>query len=334
MDISYNSVEFKINTFCSRTIPFECSEKGIEFNYQYHIYIEPSNPQDYDWFYDVLVILREFFTFIIGKGAYTLDIRGFYSNNSDEKCNLKNEISIFIPVVIPKTLYSDSHYITTRYNDIKDKIQDVMKYWFFNYDKIKIITSTYRKILTHEGESVRNIFMQVVQNLEHFHGVIFPNESKYLTKSKWEEFIDWLSENLPNDLFVTDDREVEKSRDIIIQRISSLNKLSLRSRLEQIFNSVSRVELMPLINNPSDSKKAIENLIKKIQDNRNYYTHYDKKLKRNQISRKDLEEVTSICWSVLTYILAKKIGFNDKYSGEMAYNSKMAMFLISRQVDL
>jgi len=387
IDISYKSIEFKVYTFCSRTIPFGCSEKGIEFNYQYHLYIEPKNPQGYDWFYDVLVILREFFTFIIGKGAYTLDIKGFFSKNLDEQGKFENEISIFIPVAIPKTLNTDSHYLTTRYNDIKDSIQDVMKYWFSNYDKISVITSTYRKILTLEGESVRNIFMQVVQNLEHFHGVIFPNESRYLPKKKWRRVRDWLSEKLPNDLFVDDDCEGEHShfltnlalgriwhkflvfllspspdsikkraygflnscsvrnrecthrennqiRDIIIQRISSLNKLSLRSRLEQIFNSVSRVELMPLMNNPNDSKKAIEDLLRKIEDTRNYYTHYDKKLARKQISKEELEEITSICWSVLTYVLSKRIGFNDKYSGNMAYNSKMAMFLINRQVDL
>ena len=336
VDVVYKSVELEISSSCNKSIPFGCSKKGIEFYYQYIIHIKPKNPQSYDWYHEVLVILREFFTFIIGRGAYSLDIKATSVDNVDEKEKINNNISIYLPVAVPKTLNSDSHYIATQYDDIKDIVPEILSNWFDNYDELKVVASTYCRIITHEGESVKNIFMQVVQNLEHFHGIIFPkNESRYLPKSTWRQFRGWLAENIPNHFFTTtdDDKNVKK-RDIIIQRIASLNKLSFRSRLEQIFNSVNGVELMPLLNNPADPPKAIDSLLKTIENTRNYYTHFDRSLKKKQVTQNELVEITYSCWAVLTYILAKKIGFNDENSGDMAYKSKFAMFLISRQTDL
>ena len=333
--VVYETVELEVSLSCNKTSPWGCSGRGVEFYFQYVVHIKPKTSQSYDWFHEVLVILREFFTFIIGRGAYSLDIKANFEDNIGEKEGINNRMSIYLPVTIPKVLNADTQYLATQYSDIKDKIPEVLTSWFDNYDEIKIITSTYCRIITQEGESVKNIFMQVVQNLEHFHGIIFSkSESRYLPKTAWRKFREWLLENIPEHFFTSDDDEKENNREIIIQRIASLNKLSFRSRLEQIFNSVNGVELMPLLNNPDDPPKAIDSLLKNIENTRNYYTHFNRKLKKKQVSEEELVEITYSCWAVLTYALAKKIGFDDKSSGDMAYNSKFSMFSISRQTNL
>ncbi|MDY6894378.1 MAG: hypothetical protein SVO01_03020 [Thermotogota bacterium] len=152
-------------------------------------------------------------------------------------------------------------------------------------------------------------------------------------------FVSWFQNNTPEpdkaDLDCAIPLEKLKSlREITLNQMTSLNSLTLRSRLENLFDGVQGGCLWPAIDNPNKPRQRIKEIIKEIEDTRNYLTHYRQKLKSKRAVDRDLERNTALLWGLLTYWMGKMLKLPETVLSDIAFQSTRAMFLIGKRTKL
>jgi hypothetical protein len=103
------------------------------------------------------------------------------------------------------------------------------------------------------------------------------------------------------------------------------------SRLKKLINEIPGPELMPLLNNPDDREKGIDEFIRKIDKTRNFLVHHEKKYAKEALRDHNLQSAISSCWAILTYWLARNLGFSERMAGDIAYKEHYAIFFVGRK---
>jgi hypothetical protein len=329
---------FTVKLFCGRTIPSHATRDGVCWTYFYKLYLEPTHPQPLLWYLKVISHLRGCFIFLIGAGVYTLDLDAALPERQTENGREgypEQRVKIYLVVDVPSVVQVDPAHFSTRYQRLKDQFPSLVMQWFEQRDELLAVTRAYSETLINDGSYEETIFLRVVQTLEHFHGLLFASET-YFTKAGWVNFLDWLRDKFPDS--IREDTAMPEGfasiRDLVIQRISALNKLSFRSKLNQLFRQAPGHALMPVMGNPADLDAAISGFLRSVEVTRNYLTHYDPTQEKHALTGEKLQEAISFCWAVLTLWLANKLGLDDATSRSMAINSKRAMFLVSLRTGL
>ena len=202
--------------------------------------------------------------------------------------------------------------------------------WFKQENQLNIVMRAYAETLLNDGAYEESVFLGVVQVLEHFHTILFPDKATYLKRHVWKAFIAMLREFVPSALIeagaLESEGSLEKAR-LLVNRVGSLNQLSLQTKLENLLRMMNPGYLMPLLNNPDDSEVAIKEFTRRVATTRHFLTHYSKKQAQQAFSDTDLRRAVSSCWAVLTYWLARRLGIDDERAGKMALNAWHVMFL-------
>lgn len=285
-------------------------------------------------------VLRECLIYLIGTGIYTLEIKGV--ENSKEKSGSKSELKqymMYFGIDVPSYIRTDYSLYCTRYDKFKDHFTGFIERWFENRSKLDVVINTYKEILLNDGAYEETVFLQIVQTLEHLHGIVFDKANKYCSKSEWKAFVSWFQNNTPEPGKVGLDSDISPEklkslREITLNRINSLNSLTLRSRLENLFDGVKGGCLWPAIGNPNEPRQRIKEIIIEIEDTRNYLTHYRQKLKGKRAVNRDLERNTALLWGLLTYWMGKKLKLPETVLSEITSQSTRAMFLIGKKTKL
>lgn len=354
---------FTLGTFCQRESPLRSVRGELSFKSRYVYVATPTVAMPISWFLALASSVRELMMLMTGCGVYTLEITALLRQVCDPSDDgesapassdttrsaeaMPASFQIFLPVVVPLLVQLDIHCFSSRFEDVSDEFQEAVRGWFTNLEILRTAATGFAELLQNDGASEEAVFLRLVQNLEHLHGVLFEERSRYLSKPAWRTFRSWLEEHvpcpLPGEVNPENKNEPEGEdasqrgglRQLILNRISSLNKISFRSRLEDLFRGIPVRWLYPILNNPHpDVTDPVDELIRAIEQTRNYLTHYDERLKNKALSGTELEKVAAQCWSVLTYWLTHRIGLSSDIAGRMALNSKRAMFLVAHKTRL
>ena len=338
--LSFGAQAFTLKTFCGRTIPTHASREGACWKYFYKLLLVPDCPQPLRWYLDALSHLRECFIFLVGSGVYTLELEATLPREQTDAPSEEPHprfVKIYLAVDVPSVVQIEPHYFSTRYRRLKDQIAGLLTEWFKRREELLAVIRSYSEILINDGSYEEAIFLRVVQTLEHFHGLLFPEETRYFSKEAWKSFLLWLREQFPESLrndVLGKPEDFTGLWELIVQRISALNKLSFRSRLDQLFRQVPGRELMSIMENPSKLDDAISSFLRSVEATRNYLTHYTQKQAKGALSGDELQEAICRCWAVLTFWLARSLGLGDEASGGIARAAKRAMFLVSQRSGL
>ena len=352
IETSFESESFCLSSFCQRQIPFGSKRGKLEFSSRYILIAEPKTDQSLSLFLSLASSLRSYLMLLIGCGVYTLELEGMLANTTDANVEISSEpdkappaiVQIYLPVCVPTVVQGDTNCFASSYNEMSKEFTTGTNGWFKHKEILETATRAYTELLQYDGASEESVFLRVVQTLEHLHGVIFSDNSKYVPKPKWKKFQAWLAENVPNPLarlWHEDDAESKDAvdhgqlRKIVLDRIGSLNQLSFRSRLEMLFRKIPRRYLMPILDNPSSKfDEELDEFLRAVEATRNYLTHYTSRQKKTALKKEDMEEATARCWAVLSYWIATYIGFSEEISGTMALKAKRAMFLVANKTEL
>jgi ApeA N-terminal domain 1 len=323
-NVTIRDVRATLKVFCAREIPMAATNAGVTWSYRYEIVIEPAEAQELHWFYEVARSLRRCFIFLVGTGVFTLDFKGYLvaDTEADER-----EIVPYFPVVIPIVTRLDPFYFTCHHRDIRSQFPSVLAAWFRREEELRVVTEGYAEALLLDGASPVSVFRHVVQLLEHFHGILWPESAVYVERSAWKGFLKWLKEHCAEAL-----PEVNSEiKGIIRSRIRGVNNLSFRSRIEELFRKVPLAQLMPLIDNPRDVDSFLERFLPRLEATRNYFTHFSTTQGETAWRKKgELEKAVLQCWAVMTFWLAKALDIDDQMAGAMADKANEAMFLVDR----
>jgi hypothetical protein len=232
--------------------------------------------------------------------------------------------------MIPVATRLEAKYFSCYHRDIRNQCPAMLNTWFRREDELRVVTEGYAEALLLDGASRESLFKQAVQLLEHFHGVVCQDADRYVDKSAWRRFVEWLGEHIAECLPEAN----EDTRHVIIRRIENLNSLSFRSRIEQLFRRLPLVKLMPLIGNPRDLDSFLGQFLPRLEATRHYLTHFDADQAKKAFPKEGLEEAVLQCWAVLTFWLANALGIDEQRAGSMAHKARGAMFLVDRGAPL
>ncbi len=335
--VDVDQMPTRIFSFCARSIPIVATREGAKWTYAYRIHIQPQEPKALDWFLEIAESLRKFFIFLIGSGVYTLECTGLIGPSGGEVGDRPQILPIYIPVGMPAVVRQELKYFSTRHEAVRSVLPGIIRSWFLNRDKISVVVGAYAESLLTDGASRESIFLRTVQTLEHFHGILWPDEARYVPKTIWRRFLGWLRDNFPTSLSQVSPEDSERLnaiRGIVVSRISWLNDLSFRSRIERIFHEIPGRELMPILGNPPDLNFYLEGFMLRLEATRHYFTHFSEEQCSAAFARDELEGVTLQCWAALTFWLAHYLGFSDETAGDMALQASKAMFLVDHGMGL
>lgn len=327
-DFEFKGEKAHLESFCGRSILSEVYPDGRNWQYSHYLVIRPESRQSLDWLLDVASSVRDIFVFLIGSGVYTLDVVGLSDRSEDGQARV---FHVNLPVVVPRVVRYDSDYFLTRHRDCREEIQNLVKEWFRHLDNLNVVIGTYRELLCSDGASHTTILFRTVQTLEHFYGLLWSDDSRYVKKATFNRFIGWLREHFPSELEHVppeEMRSLEANKEVIMPRIGGLNDISLRSKLERLFKEIPAGILMPILGNPRDLNEYVSCFLKRLEASRHYLTHFSEQQKSQAFSVDEIQDAALICWAVLTYWMSRKLGLDCARAGCIALKAKNAMFLV------
>jgi hypothetical protein len=263
--------------------------------------------------------------------VYTLDLVGISGAVED---NNIQRFEVDRPVMVPVVVRSESWYFSTHHRDYKESLPSILRAWFERRAELKIAARAYTELLCTDGMSPEALFLRTVQTLEHFHGVLWREESRYVERGTLRQLVRWLRNNFPDTLgHVPPDemQRLESQKETLLSRIGGLNHLSLQSRLEKIFLKMPGRELMPVLDNPRNAEECLRTFLKHLVATRHYLTHFNEENQGQVFQGDDLEKAALRCWAALTFWIARHLGIDEERAGDMALAAKEAMFLVSLQ---
>ena len=317
---------------CNRNVPFEIKSAGDNWNFDYLLIIRPSEAQNLEWYLNTATSLRRLLIFLIGNSIYTLDLSPIFSFSEEKGKPFDIDGRLLQEVDIPSFVRDDSHYFSTHYSKIAEKLPEIMQKWFKEEELLSVVINNYTNTLLGEGVSEELVFLGIVQTLEHFHEILFPKNCKNFNRHIWRSLSSdlhtFIIQKLKN--LKIPKEQLEEKKDVLVNRIGFLNSVSLQSKLAQLVREIPRPELMPLLHNPRKPDEDIKVFLKKICDTRNYLVHPKEGKKEDVLIEIKLLHAISSLWAILTYWLAIKLDFSPKDASDMAMHALEAMF-ISRQ---
>jgi len=232
------------------------SKKKFEIKESSYFRIELENKKLKDYM-NFIQKIRDLLTLMVGKGIDPMFVRGFLGTPEDGS-KPPTTINFYFPV---NTIHQPDQSIATSVmllpsTLIEDEIEDIFTEWIKKRDEFKWELDYYFGVRDSDSMYPNNKMLNLVQALESYHRKKDEFEDKYMGKD-FDEIKDDLFEKLPDDL----DEKVEgKMRTLI----GFSNTFSLKNRLMDIYERNK---------NLLEDFEIDENLLKKVGDTRNHFTH-------------------------------------------------------------
>jgi hypothetical protein len=315
-----------VESFCERGIPTVASTTGLEFTFDYKLFIISEDPQSLDWYLRIIALVRPLLMFLLGNGVYTLQIEALFG--ADEE---RSPVHVFPRVTVPLLVRVESSQFNVRHDAIRNELNVLLEEWFAKEKVLAVVRSALSDLLTVDGLTPEAVFIRIVQTMEHLHGIVSEEKGRYVSRDTWSGFCDWLDSVFPGDWEKAQPDELaalEVQRGALLGRIRGVNSLTLRSRLRSLFDRVPVRELMPVIDNPSNAARYLDDLLPRIEATRHYLTHFSAKKKEQAFAGKELERASLQCWAVLLFTLARFLGVSEEIAGDIALAGRRAMFLV------
>lgn len=182
------------------------------------------------------------------------------------------------------------HEMIFTFSCIEDKAALIFNKWINSYDQIHQALDLY---FTTKGGAQKFLdakFLALAQGLETYHRRT--NNETLMSKDKYESLVSKIIEGCP-----------EENREWLSRRLSHGNEISLSDRLTMIME--------PFKNHIGTSRDR-KRLVRKIVDNRNYLTHFDKSLEENRATGRNLWILYSRMEAIFTLTFLKLIGFDEE----------------------
>lgn len=327
---NYRESPFTLEVECEITLPGTPGVDGVEFKYQYMIALLPSTPQTLEWHLGLAGLIREFFMFLVGSGVSTLRIEAFAGTKP-----WKQIVKVFPTIAVPSSVRLNPRYFGTSHQTIAPEFQSLLDSWLSRSDELEVVRETLSDLFTVDGASRSAVFTRVVQTMEHFHGLVYPDKQHFVPKSTWRGFLKWLKSDFPycwQDATASQAEELLQKKEALIGRMGHINAWSFRNRLRALFDEIPPSDLMPMIDNPHDRASFLDDFLMRLEATRNYLTHFDESLRPRTFE--ELETPTLQCWAVLMYSLARYLGLSNARCAEIGMAARRTLVLVKSAAPL
>jgi hypothetical protein len=272
-------------------------EKGTTIKQQTEIQIVTSEDMSYEDYRKIIYHIQNFLSLGTSASVYPLAIVGFTEVNKEIIRNLTRypSVEVFYNFSgFPKkhnTLFPFEMLFT--FKDIYNRFDYFLRNWFEKMNLLEPVFDLYFETLYNTNMYLENRFLNLIQALESYHQRTFGG--KYLSDKDYEVVYNSIIKAIP--------KNVKKDlKDRLTEYLKYGNEFSLRKRLKDIFDKYQEII--------SKYIKDKNNFIEKVVNTRNYYTHYNKKLKEHAAKEEDLHDITKKLKMCLEICLLTELGFS------------------------
>lgn len=176
------------------------------------------------------------------------------------------------------------------FKDIESNFNDIVRKWYALEKKAPEIIGLFLGVFYNEERILENRFLNLVQAIESFHRKLRKN---YLLESvDFKAKVDEIVNSVP-----------ENHKSYVQEKLNFGNEPNLHKRLDELLAEIPGEVLKVFIFDK-------ETFIKNIKQTRNYYTHYDDRLKNKALKGQALFNLVQKSKILFLIILLKEIGFN------------------------
>lgn len=293
---SYFSVEYHVFGTMLPVIDSSLLVENINLIQRPTFIIKAEKPQEFDYFLEKYKLVKRYVEIAMKREILLDEIRAYPSQTILEENGIKYETS----VKVNSSLIKKKNKNTVKLSDQSSylfKLSDIVNQGEFsryieNADKLDPIIDLYLDVIYSNDISAVRAFLNVTQALETYH-----SRFKYGGNIKgFKERIDKvILEKRPDSL---------KEGDRKFLLANSKKFVTLESRLAELllaeFNIIFYTGRIPFLDFPHIITKT-----------RNYYTHYDERIKKQAINEKDLSPYVRILVTILEYYMLNELGFKD-----------------------
>lgn len=189
------------------------------------------------------------------------------------------------------------------FKDVKDKFSDIISSWYIKCNELEPVIFLLFNNLYNKGKFSPFSFLGIIQALETFHRYLNPTPESVI--SKHEKRVKNISDSLTG---------IDKGW--IKYKLKYAFEPSLHDRLNEILDNYSTEIILQLLD---DREKFIRTVV----NDRNFYTHYDKRLEETKMNMPELIRVTEILQLILTTCILTEIGFEKGQLLELHKNGNL-----------
>jgi hypothetical protein len=176
-----------------------------------------------------------------------------------------------------------------KFTDIEQNAGSIINKWMIAYDSIDSVLNLYFLSKFGRHKFWENKFLYLVQGVESYHRRT-SNET-WLDQADYDSIVETMISNCP-----------DKYKEDFSKKLKYGNELSLAKRLKNLMSPFKKLFY------PGKKRKYT---IRKIVDNRNYLTHYDKESIQKLENGIKLPELCTTLEILLQLHLLKEIGLTD-----------------------
>ena len=259
--------------------------------------VEPSQPQDFDWFLNVVLDCQNLLTFFVGKSVHVKRVELYFGDQDLGGSSVPRHAPVFFRQFEERTDERTMLWeMLLRYPDIKDKVAIVLNHWFRRADDLRAVYELFFGTFYNKKLYLKFQFLSLVQALESFDRSV--NPSQYLSDEDYNPIREALVAAIP----ATTPCSLRSS---LKNRVEFGNEYSLRKRLTQILKSLDDKARSLVCSNSATFVAAAV-------DTRNYFTHYTDELKSEAVlAPEELFHLTQRIRILLTIVLLKDLGIDE-----------------------
>ena len=304
-------ITFSLNDNCNGKFSFTSrlnSDSRInksEISEEASITLEYNKATNYKLIIDDIFKFVRLITLFTYEQSYPISI--IFENNKLKKKESRAEYIKSINCIYQNSSYNKNHKVKmcfehlVKYENVSNILPEILKKWFQKSEEIEDVIILLVNFFKNKYRFSSATFMDCVRALESYHRSYYNNDRIHA-----EKFKDLVKSILKQVNLETEDNDWLKQR-------LMLNEPNLRIRIKDL---LKRNKNKYTVSIPRVSKFC-QNAI----TSRNYYTHYDQKLKRKALTGKELSEITQQIRGILISALLTDLGLdNEQFEDGLRYN--------------
>lgn len=236
--------------------------------------------------------LEVFFSLMIGRPVHPLEIKGLtkYAKTEIGDYTSFEDIGVFYQLANTLTQQNSTFLEPlVRYQDIKDRFENIISNWFAKAGELEPIYELYFVSVHGRQMYLEQKFLCLIQALESYHRTMVGNRE--LPEEEHSQRIQEIMETVP-----------ERHKAWLKDKLSYSNEPTLRTRLKGL---LIQDEFQPTA---SHLIKGSKNFITKVCNTRNYLTHHEPELSNACASGEALYRVTLQLMVLVEMCLLKEVG--------------------------
>jgi len=213
------------------------------------------------------------------------------------------ELRLFYRQQNPEILKDGRTLYLLRFHLIKQQLGPALMMWFSMADELSPIMNILHASIGESVEFAHNNFLNIIQAVEAFH------RRKIQLTEQLKSENQLLVYRILGDIKDPEDKEWLK------RRLAKSYEPNLRTRLKAL---IAQHQTALFADPPAD--KQISRLINNIVEKRNYFTHYDSSLEKDEDETTKLLSYIRFLKTLLAFCLLDQVGFNSDFLKANIYN--------------